>query len=226
MTTRLSILALIICLAGCTAGRDFAPPTPEALVLGTTTRAQILEKYGPPARQATAAAGFTTPLMAGTTQGSLDVAPPANSFVSLTYVFAKREDPMFSWNVSRRSLIFTFWNDKLVAYHFLSNFEQDSSNFDELKVAALQKGKTTVAELAQLLGPPTGRAIFPLAPPDQVSVFYDYTITDMKALEHRTKSLQLLFSADDRLVNYRFTSNVNPVPPPQGNPNPLAPPAL
>jgi len=55
-----------------------------------------------------------------------------------------------------RAIRFEFWNDRLVGYNFLSSFNEDPSDFNATKIADIEKGKTTRAEIIQRLGPPTG----------------------------------------------------------------------
>ena len=215
------ILGLVTVLAGCTAGRNFERPTPETVVLGSTSRADVLEKYGPPVRQSAATIGFQSEA-AATPKGSFDVSLAPGSYVSLTYAFAERALGLLHDFIYTRAVNFLFWNDRLVAYNFVSSFEQDSSNFDEFKTGALQKGKTTKAEVAQLLGPPTGRSIFPLVQAEGQEVFsYGYAATDLSTRERMTKGLQVLFAADGTVLDYRFGSNVNPLPPPSGGGSPI-----
>jgi len=227
------VLGLALLLAGCnTAGRDFARPTADSVVLGTTTRAEILQKYGPPARQSSLAGGLpggSPPAQPapGPPRDPFDIVLAPGTYVSLTYAFAEKESPVFSFDVNRRAVTFIFWNDRLVAYSFASNFQQDSTDFDEAKISGIEKGKTTKGELRQLLGIPTGRAVYPFVQrPGEERLSYHYTITEMKTLQQRTKDLQVLFSADGWATDYRFGSDVNPVPAPRGNPKIVDPPAL
>ncbi|HUN46752.1 MAG TPA: hypothetical protein VMU85_09535 [Stellaceae bacterium] len=222
MTTArtLALLALLV-LAGCTAGRNFVRPTADSVTLGTTTRADVLQKYGQPSRQATATISFDSAQPAAA-KGPFDVVLAAGSYVSLNYTFVERTPGLMSDSINDRSVTFLFWNDKLVSYRFVSNFQQDSSNFDESKLSALQRAKTTKADLEQLLGAPSGRSIYPFVQQQgQEILAYGYEVIDLKTRERSAKGLQVLFAPDGTLVDYRFGSDAAPLPPPTGGSAPV-----
>ena len=50
---RLALILLVILVASGCAGRDFSRPQPETLLLGKTTEAEILQRFGDPYRQGT-----------------------------------------------------------------------------------------------------------------------------------------------------------------------------
>ncbi|WP_145964065.1 hypothetical protein [Chromobacterium phragmitis] len=61
-----------------------------------------------------------------------------------------------------RSMVFSTFKDVLVGQEFNSSFAEDASEFDDAKISALQKGKTTKAEVIAMLGQPSGQAIYPI----------------------------------------------------------------
>ena len=59
-------------------------------------------------------------------------------------------------------MVFTTHNELLVAQEFVSSFQADATEYDESKVGAIVKGRTTRAEVLALLGRPNGEAIYPV----------------------------------------------------------------
>jgi hypothetical protein len=70
-------------------------------------------------------------------------------------------DPLTSGVTPARAIEFSFLDQVLVSYQFLSLFKADHMDFDETKVSAIKKGQTRREELVMLPGPPTGMAIYP-----------------------------------------------------------------
>ncbi len=151
---------LLMLLAGCTTGRDFAKPTAEAVTLGATTRAEIVAKYGEPLRQSMSTVSTSSTDQPSSTN-PFELAMVPGTYAGVGYSFSTRMPGLLADTTNSRSMSFALWNDKLVAYNFISNFSQDTSNFDETKVQSLQKGKMSKADVVAMLGQPTGRAIYP-----------------------------------------------------------------
>ena len=95
-------LAFLVLTAGC-AGRDFTRPTPESLVLGKTTYAEINGRFGGPYRESTVIKNEKTLRMA-------------------SYAYATAGgDPLASGVTPARSVDFAFLDQVLVSYQFVSS---------------------------------------------------------------------------------------------------------
>lgn len=207
----------LIC-AGCThtSGRDFVRPGATSYVLGETTKSAILGIYGPPEREATAITSGDDQA-AKQVRSEFDPAPVAGSYSTITYHYAENTAPIIGGTTSVRSVAFTFLDNKLISYNFVSNFIKDSSDFDESKLASLEKHKTTESEVEQLLGAPTGQAIYPVVlTQGNKKVLYSYVTFDKATRKIENKALAVVFGPDDRIVDYRFNSGAFDAPAPTG----------
>jgi hypothetical protein len=200
--------ALAVVVAACTSGQNFTRPSPESLALGSVGRADILASYGKPERELTrviaAPAGFSG--------GSSEI-PSSGLLTSLFYTYRDRTLTAWTGRDPLQKLIrFDFANDRLFAYRFLSTFEEDSSDFDDARVAQLVNGATTKQEAVALLGAPTGRSIFPAVLPGDEKYVYQHV--ENRGGDRHVKSLELIFGDDDRLRDFSYLSDVGPAPRP------------
>ena len=204
------IVGLAFLMSGCVHGRDFAKPTEETFALGSTTRAEIEAKFGAPYQQRTM-----------TRAASDDTGAPANPFApylvagnyaNLTYLHSDRSATvLYGGRTSAKAISFVFWNDRLVDYDYVSNFTADSSDFDEAKISSIQKGQSQKAEVEALLGPPTGRRVFPLVRDSGNEAFiYNYVV--VTGSQRHDKSLVVLFTPDGVVTDYVFNTQDAPMP--------------
>jgi outer membrane protein assembly factor BamE (lipoprotein component of BamABCDE complex) len=137
------LMAIVTLIAGC-AGTNFVRPQPDALVLGKTTYQEVLRQFGEPYRKGTAV------------QEGLSVTTIAYSYSSAT------AGTGLGGITPGRTIAFSFVNDVLVGYDFISSYEADSTDFDETKLGQIEKGRTTRAQVEALLGRPGGMYAYPL----------------------------------------------------------------
>ena len=146
MTSRLIAcltIALAIVVAGC-AGSKFAKQSDDALVLGQTTRQDILQRLGSPYREGT-------------------VVKNGKQLKTLTYAFATSGGtPAREGVTPARGQGFYFLDDKLTGYDFTSSWKEDQSNFDGAKVPEIKKGESTRDDVERLLGRPGGKYAYPM----------------------------------------------------------------
>ena len=214
MRIKVALAAAVLMLGACTAGRDFPKPTPDQVVLGQTMRSEILAKYGPPRSQkenilssAATPAGVRTPFDADVVAGRYNL---------IVYAFADAlAGRTEGGSVPARSVAFQFLDDRLIAYQFVSTFGEDSTNFDETKISALEKGKTTKNDIVALLGEPGGHSIYPaIQRQGDEKLSYSFVSTDVQTRQRATKRLELLIDGSSRLLEYRYLSDSAPVPVP------------
>ena len=198
--------AALLALAACRNSVEFNRPQPERLALGQVTLQEIAASYGRPFSERTTV--ISAPAAAGTGGG-----PGATgTFKILNYRYVPPGELMFSGAPASKALAFEFFNDRLIAYNFISSVETDSSNFDDAKVEQLRNGDTTREQIEALLGPPGGRAIFPSAgiPLGEERWFYEHVSGSFS--ERDTKELKLSIGSDGRLRDYSFSRRVGPPP--------------
>ncbi|HEY4134716.1 MAG TPA: hypothetical protein VGO34_05830 [Alphaproteobacteria bacterium] len=216
MRALMSFSIALLLLTGCQNARDFKRPDPNGLQLGDMTKQQIVAVYGQPRQQRTQVVGAPA---AGT---AAQPSKPAVSgtFTLYNYLYRNPGDVFLrGFQASEKVLVFEFFNDKLYAYNFVSDVDSDSSNFDESKVAALENGHSTRDEVESLFGAPTGRAIFPAAPPGNEKLTYQYvTNADMQI---SIKRLDMLFDEQDILQNFNLDSRSAPMQTPAATTVPI-----
>jgi hypothetical protein len=137
------VLAAVL-LVGCAPGRDFVRPDDASLKLRQTTYEQVIAMVGQPESEGM-----------GVTNGK--------NVKHVSYVASGGQSADAS-AAAVRAMSFYFLDSTLVGYEFVSTRAQDSTNFDEAKVSQITKGKTTRAEVRQLIGKPAGYRVYPLIP--------------------------------------------------------------
>lgn len=199
MRLLVSLCALLLVVSACRNSKEFSRPTPEKLQLGVLTKDDILRDYGRPIAQRTNVVGAP----ATGTRGS-DSGPVSGTFILLNYRYRNPADAFFAVpGTSEKFLAFEFFNERLYAYSFVSDVASDSSNFDETKVSHLENGRTKRDEAEALLGPPSGRAVFPAVGPDEEKLLYRY-MTGGQTIE--VKNLELIFDGNETLKDFSFVS--------------------
>jgi hypothetical protein len=143
---KISVLSAAICLffCGC-AGRDFQRLDYTKVGLGHTTRQDVLAMMGEPEKQ-----GITT------TNGV--------TLQTNTYAFADTRARSAIHGTAAKAMGLSYYEGRLVKYHYLSWFLDDRIPIDSRRVALIEKDKTSRAEVLRLLGPPSGEAVYPAAP--------------------------------------------------------------
>ena len=187
-------LVLLAGLAGC-AGTDFVRPSIDTLKNGHTTYAQILEKMGPPRREGT-------------------MTKNEKQLKVITYAYATTGGKAVRESVvPARAQAFYFYNDTLVGHEFGSSFAVDHSDFDDKKVSDIVKGKTTRAEVIQLVGKPGGYYVYPLIKSTSGdAVVYVYTETTSDApfsVKQFRKVLIVSFDTAGLVSEVDFSSSGN-----------------
>jgi outer membrane protein assembly factor BamE (lipoprotein component of BamABCDE complex) len=147
MTSRLMAsltLALSIVVAGC-AGANVSKEPENGLVLGQTSRQQILQRLGSPYREDT-------------------VTKNGKQLKTLTYSFGSGVAPIRTGVNAARGQGFYFLDDKLAGYDFASSWKEDQTDFDGAKVPGIKKGISTREDVVRLLGRPGGKYAYPMIP--------------------------------------------------------------
>lgn len=143
-TTKVGFLIAIVALIPGCAGRNFVRPQPDALVLEKTTYQEVLRQFGDPYRKGSAV------------KEGLPVKTVAYSYASAT------AGTGLGGITPGRTIGFFFADDVLVGYKFISSYEEDRTDFDETKLGQIEKGRTTRAQVEELLGRPGGMYAYPM----------------------------------------------------------------
>lgn len=213
MKVRTLWVAAALSLAACTHGQNFEKPSLETFNLGVTSRFEVQSKFGNPYRQSATSRGDDETSTAPSSPFA--AVPVAGSMYFVSYLY--HDDTLsllFNRPVRAKVINFAFWNDVLVGYNFVSGFTADSSNFNERFVSLLERGKTRKIDVEQMVGPPTGRVVYPLLRDNGDEEFiYEYVeIAGAIHHERRAKSLYILFDRDGVLRDYSFSSSNTPLP--------------
>jgi outer membrane protein assembly factor BamE (lipoprotein component of BamABCDE complex) len=179
-----------LALSGC-AGTNFVRPEPSSFVLGQTTQQEISQKMGKPYRTGT-------------------VEKNGKTLQSASYAYANvGGEALYSGITAARSQGFYFLNSTLVGTEFSSSFKTDATDFDETKVAQIEKGKSTKANVIQLFGPPGGDFMAPLtANAADRALVYLYSQTRGSAFNLRfyTKSLVVAYNETGVVTDVQYTA--------------------
>lgn len=184
---------LVIALAACaTAGRDFERVNAEQPTPGVATRAEVLQRMGPPHRidnvvfnsEALESAGYV-------------------------YVAVGSGTPLEPGVVPARSVSYFFRGDRLVGRTFSSSFQVDHTRFDETRLSQIVKGRTRRDDVVQLLGKPPGTALAPIARPPATEVLI-YAYTANRGANRITSRVARIGIDGNGVVEYVETQNRDP----------------
>ncbi|HEV2550397.1 MAG TPA: hypothetical protein VGU20_24000 [Stellaceae bacterium] len=206
-------------VAACGAGRNFAMPADGALKLGVTTTSDALSLLGAPYQK-----NQETVTSVATTGGPVSVFSPIKqpgTYDRFTYIFLDTSrQGVISGALAggrqrpERVLQLVFWNGKLVSYGSNSSFENDSTNFDENRIAQIERGRTRGAEVVQMMGKlPSGTAIYPMiAAPEGRTITYNFSEADLPNNERHRKFLAVYLDRDDVVRDMQSENTTNPLP--------------
>jgi outer membrane protein assembly factor BamE (lipoprotein component of BamABCDE complex) len=141
-------------LSGC-AGTNFVRPDPSAFTPGQTTQQDVLKAMGKPYRTGTSTKNGKT-------------------YQTASYAYAHvGSKALYEGVTPARGLGFYYLDGVLIGKEFSSSFRDDATDFDESKVAQIEKGRTTRDDVVRLLGPAGGEYIHPIIknPRDRALVY-------------------------------------------------------
>jgi len=168
-------------LAGlCLLGADFARPDPASFALGSTTEAEIRQRFGNPYGQTTSRVGDRV-------------------VTTLQYTYAEPRTGV----IPARAMTYSFYDGRLVGFDYSSSFGADETAFDDKVVKRIKRGETTRTEVLAIAGPPTGQFIYPTPQatvPGRRAYVYGYSRSERLApatLETANKVLTITFDDHD-----------------------------
>ena len=184
------------------------------LVLGETTLADTIAAFGEPAerRQEPADPGLSDNFDALRPRPpTLHHAKLKGEFDWMRYSFSRATLVMLPNQATARIRLLdvAFWKDKLVFYQYSSSFTEDTTNFDEEKVNAFVRGRTTAGDVLNALGTPGGQAIYPyIARQGTRAYFYQYAKVGPRKGQVTLKHLELLFNGVERLDQVYLVTDI------------------
>ena len=138
---KILLAAALIALSGCTPP-SFVKPAQDKLTLGKSTRDDIIQSVG-------------TPL----SQNNGQINSEKVQFINYFHIEGAK---FWGLIVPQRSLTYTVFDNVMVGEAYTSTFDGESTDFDVSKIPAIEKGKSTRAEVVALLGKPSGEALYPI----------------------------------------------------------------
>jgi hypothetical protein len=168
--------AAVLALSGCAVGTAFVRPAPDAIQLGRTTYAEVVERVGKPEEEKRAR------------ENGRELRQIAYAYVG------EAEAPAVPNTVGGREMFFVFSEDIVVAEGFMSSYASDSTDFDDRKVADIVEGKTRCDEVVSMFGRPDVRAIYPAVEKEgETAIGYTFRYLKRPALQFKMfrKGLQV-----------------------------------
>lgn len=138
-----AVLATTALLSACAAGVNFVKPADDQLVLGSTTKSQIIAQMGKP-------------------NGKGQKVSNGEDLEVVTYAYAKvGGEAVFKGVTPARSVGLLFHKDVLVGKEYTSSFKADNTYFDPEKAKSVKQGMSK-ADVVALLGNPGGEYRYPV----------------------------------------------------------------
>jgi hypothetical protein len=184
----------------CLLGADFARPDPASFALGSTTEAEIRQRFGNPYGQTTSRVGDRV-------------------VTTLQYTYAEPRTGV----IPARAMTYSFYEGRLVGFDYSSSFGADETAFDDKVVKRIKRGETTRTEVLAIAGPPTGQFIYPTPQatvPGRRAYVYGYSRSERLApatLETANKVLTITFDDHDVVAELSLVMTTISRPLPSGD---------
>ena len=184
----------------CLLGADFARPDPASFALGSTTEAEIRQRFGNPYGQTTSRVGDRV-------------------VTTLQYTYAEPRTGV----IPARAMTYSFYDGRLVGFDYSSSFGADETAFDDKVVKRIKRGETTRTEVLAIAGPPTGQFIYPTPQatvPGRRAYVYGYSRSERLApatLETANKVLTITFDDHDVVAELSLVMTTISRPLPSGD---------
>lgn len=181
--------ALLILCTGC-AGKDFVRPSENSLGLGKTTLHEIQQRFGEPRHEGSGVENEKT-------------------IRTFAYSYAGGAGGLVGGVIPARAMIYSFCNDILIGYQFVSSFSEDSTDFNDAKINQIEKGRTREDEVIDLIGKPSGRFIYPIADKDGMTLGYVYSETrgPTPNMKFYRKNMKINLNQDGIVTDLKFSSS-------------------
>ncbi len=180
------IIIATLLLFGCAAGVNFKKLEENQLVLGVTTKADVLTAMGKPNTKGTAV------------YNGIDVEV-------INYSYAKVGGDALNPGITpARSQGLFFANNVLVGKNYSSSFKIDNTYFDVEKAKTITEGQSK-REVIETLGESRSLQIYPLVN-DKDGYAMVYMLTQTKGFKHKQDILIIEFDSNDIVTKSSLTS--------------------
>jgi outer membrane protein assembly factor BamE (lipoprotein component of BamABCDE complex) len=180
-------LLFLLILTGCV-GRDFTRPMASEMILGKTTKSEILALLGEP-------------------RSTTELITNGEKIEKIGYAYARGAS---AGQISQaKAMSFSLHSNLLVGSSYVSSFSKDSTFFESARVTELKKGVTTKSEAIQIFGKPSGEMMFPLTKsPEETVISYAYAQVRGTGFGSAkdTKVLVITFDGNGIVTNYVFSN--------------------
>jgi hypothetical protein len=182
----LMLVSMIMFMTACAAGVNFKKMSEDQLVLGKTTKENIMLSMGKPNFKG-----------AKTLNGvDLEV---------MTYAYAKvGGDAVLPGVTPARSQGLLFKDGVLVGKEYTSSFAEDNTVFDLTKAKSVVKGQKK-SDVLTLLGSAKGEYIYPVVN-DKTGYGLVYMFTQTKGFKSKSDVLVVEFNSSDIVTDVKLTS--------------------
>jgi hypothetical protein len=162
----LTIATVVALLSAC--ANEIVRPAPGTFALGKSEMKDVIGLMGEPSSRD-------------------EVLVNGEKVQTITYV--KTEEVPGGSIAPQRTLLYSFYDGTLVGQEFQSSFSNESTLFDEKKIAEIIRGKSTKSDVIEALGEPAGEMIFPLVKNrGDEGVIYGYSLSRNVWIGMRTDS--------------------------------------
>ncbi len=195
---------LVLLASACAhqAGRDFVHMPDSELVFNRTTRADIVARSGPPLNEKSTTETIRDP--SGKEQRG------EHQIIRYSYYDSTAEGRAGARPL--RSATYYFWNDALVGYTYTSSFQRDATFFDDANLKQVKRGATTEKAVIDLLGPPSGRLVYPMTVSPGVEIM-EYLYNGGAGRITTVRKLQVFLGPDRTVRDYRYDNESTEAPP-------------
>jgi hypothetical protein len=188
------VVFLALLLTGCAGGRDIVRPQGDFLRLGATTYQEVLREFGEPLRT-----GISI----------------HNGATIRTTGYATAVEPPSIGPVPERESGFYFLGNVLVGYDYSSSFAEDTTDFDETRVAQIRKGETSRERVLELFGRPGGACVYPMiSRKEDTALVYRFSGVTRRMFVpgsvRMTRKLLIVSIGPDGIVTDVFFTESNP----------------
>lgn len=182
----LILVSIVIFMTACAAGVNFKKMSEDQLVLGKTTKQEIMTSMGKPN------------LKGSKVINGIDLEV-------MTYAYAKvGGDAVLPGVTPARSQGLLFKDGILVGKEYTSSFADDNTLFDMAKAKLVVKGQKKSDVLA-LLGAPKGGYLYPVVA-DKTGYGLVYMFTQTKGFKSKSDILVVEFNSSDIVTDVKLTS--------------------
>jgi outer membrane protein assembly factor BamE (lipoprotein component of BamABCDE complex) len=193
------VLAWVLALSACvtTLGGDFSSQRLKALEPGAADKARVLATLGD--------TDDRSQLTLRTDGGGQPLSQPL-TLDKLSYFYLDRNgQPTGLEPEPRRLAWLVFRGDQLIGYSVSSTFASDSTDFATDGLRELRRGRSTQDDVRALFGPPSGKAIHPIAL-DADGTRWTYRVQWTADHQLHAKTLQVDFDRAGVVIDFDYSA--------------------